>query len=357
MVNPTAPFWNRRRVLVTGHTGFKGAWLWQLLQALGSEPTGIALRPATDPNLSALIGLGHHPKSHYVDITDRETLSRAVREAAPEIMFHLAAQSLVRRSYEQPIDTFSTNVMGAIHLLEALRFTSSVRCIVVVTSDKVYQDQAQGHAYRETDVLGGHDPYSSSKACSELAVASWRLSFFKDKTPPVGIATVRSGNVVGGGDWAQDRLIPDLVRAFASREAAQIRHPNAIRAWLHVLDPLIGYLNLAERLWNEPDHFSEAWNFGPNESQARSVEAVARQAVELWGNGARWRPAAGSNPHETTVLRLDAAKSQDRLNWRPRLEFDQTLAWTMDWYRRWGAGAEASDLCNEQIERYLAKVS
>jgi CDP-glucose 4,6-dehydratase len=356
MMNPTAPFWNRRRVLVTGHTGFKGAWLWQLLDALGSEPAGIALAPATDPNLSALIGLGHHPKSHYHDITGREALARAVREAEPEIVFHLAAQSLVRRSYEQPSDTFSTNVMGTIHLLEALRFTPSVRCVVVVTSDKVYQDQAQVQAYRETDVLGGHDPYSSSKACTELAVASWRLSFFDNKTPPVGIATVRSGNVVGGGDWATDRLIPDLVRAFAGREAAQIRHPNAIRAWLHVLDPLIGYLILAERLWNEPERFSEAWNFGPNESQARSVEAVAAQAVELWGSDASWRPTVGSNPHETTVLRLDAAKAGDRLDWRPRLEFDQTLAWTIDWYRRWQAGADAADLCNEQIERYLAKV-
>jgi CDP-glucose 4,6-dehydratase len=354
MVNPTAPFWNRRRVLVTGHTGFKGAWLWQLLHALGSEPAGIALAPDTDPNLSALIGLGHHPQSHYLDITDGEALARAVGEAEPEIVFHLAAQALVRRSYEQPIDTFSTNVMGTILLLEALRFTPSVRCIVVVTSDKVYQDQAQIHAYRESDVLGGHDPYSSSKACSELAVASWRLSFFKDKTPPVGIATVRSGNVIGGGDWAPDRLIPDLVRAFTASEAAQIRHPNAIRAWLHVLDPLIGYLILAERLWNEPDRFSEAWNFGPNDSQARSVENVVRQATELWKEGASWRPAETPSPHETMVLRLNVAKARDRLEWRPRLEFDQTLAWTMDWYRRWHAGTDPAALCREQIERYLA---
>jgi CDP-glucose 4,6-dehydratase len=354
MVNPTLPFWNRRRVLVTGHTGFKGAWLWQLLQTLGAEPTGIGLSPDSDPNLAALTCLTQHPRSHFLDIRSREALSRAVREAEPEIVFHLAAQSLVRRSYEQPVDTYSTNVMGTIHLLEALRSTPSVRSIVVVTSDKVYQNQDRLLAYCETDALGGHDPYSSSKACIELAVASWRLSFFADKAPPVGVATVRAGNVVGGGDWAHDRLVPDLIRAFSSRRPAQIRHPSAVRAWIHVLEPLFGYLVLAERLWSEPDHFSEAWNFGPDESEARSVENVVRNAMELWKEGASWRPTETRNPHETMVLRLNAAKARDRLGWGPRLEFDQTLAWTMDWYRRWHEGADASSLCREQIERYLA---
>jgi CDP-glucose 4,6-dehydratase len=353
MLNPVKSFWEGRRVLVTGHTGFKGAWLWQLLQALGAEPTGIGLSPDNEPNLSALTRLTEHPRSHFLDIRNREALSRAVREAEPEIVFHLAAQSLVRRSYGQPLDTYSTNVMGTIHLLEAVRSLPSVRCLVVVTSDKVYQDQLP--AYRETDALGGHDPYSSSKACVELAVASWRLSFFRDKTPPIGIATVRAGNVIGGGDWAADRLIPDLVRAFSIRNVAQIRCPGAVRAWIHVLEPLVGYLLLAERLWDQPHQFSEAWNFGPNDRQAKSVETVASEVVRLWGEGTSWRPTVSPNPHETMVLRLDSTKARDRLDWRPRLEFDQTLAWTIDWYQRWQAGANASALCSEQIERYLAK--
>ena len=354
MVNPNPPFWNRRRVLVTGNTGFKGAWLWQLLQGLGAEPIGIGLPPDTDPSLAALIGLPNHPRSHCLDIRDRERLARTVQKAEPEVVFHLAAQSLVRRSYEQPVDTYSTNVMGTIHLLEALRSTPSVRCIVVVTSDKVYQNQEQLSAYRETDLLGGHDPYSSSKACVELAVASWRLSFFAGNIPPVGLATARAGNVVGGGDWATDRLVPDLIGAFANNRSAEIRHPNAVRAWIHVLEPLVGYLLLAERLWNEPNRFAEAWNFGPDNSQVKSVENVVHTAAGLWKEEAAWRVAETPSPHETTVLRLDAGKARDRLNWHPRLGFDDTFGWTIDWYRRWRAGAQAAELCREQIERYLA---
>ncbi len=354
MVNPTPSFWNRRRVLVTGHTGFKGAWLWQLLQALGAEPIGIGLPPDTDPSLSALIGLPNDPRSHFLDIRKHDLLARTVQEAEPEIVFHLAAESLVRRSYQQPLDTYSTNVMGTTNLLEALRSTPSVRCLVVVTSDKVYRNQDQLRAYRETDALGGHDPYSSSKACIELAVDSWRLSFFANQAPPVGVATARAGNVVGGGDWAPDRLVPDLVRAFASGRPAQIRHPHAVRAWIHVLESLAGYLALAERLWNEPDRFSEPWNFGPDDSQARSVEDVVRLATEVWKESAGWRPAETSSPHETTVLRLNAAKARDRLDWRARLDFDQTLGWALDWYQQWQTGADPSGLCRDQIQRYLA---
>jgi CDP-glucose 4,6-dehydratase len=260
----------------------------------------------------------------------------------------------VRRSYEQPVETYSTNVMGTTHLLEALRSAPSVRGIVVVTSDKVYRNENLPAAYRETDELGGHDPYSSSKACVELAVASWRLSFFTSQPQPVGVATARAGNVLGGGDWAPDRLVPDLIRAFRSSVPAQIRHPNAVRAWIHVLEPLIGYLVLAERLWDEPNLFAEAWNFGPDENQARCVEEVVRQATELWKEGASWRPAETPNPHESMVLRLNASKARDRLDWRSRLDFDETLAWTMDWYRRWHAGSDPTALCRAQIERYLA---
>lgn len=354
MLNPAKSFWKGRRVLVTGHTGFKGAWLWQLLQGLGAEPAGIGLRPDTDPSLSALIGLPNHPRSHCLDLRDRQRLARIVQEMEPEVVLHLAAQSLVRRSYEQPVETYSTNVMGTIHLLEVIRCAPSVRCAVVVTSDKVYQNLEHPAGYRETDALGGHDPYSSSKACLELAVASWRLSFFAGMPQPVGVATARAGNVVGGGDWAPDRLVPDLIRAFAKRRPAQIRHPDAVRAWIHILEPLVGYLVLAERLWNEPAQFAEAWNFGPDAIQSRSVEDVVRKATELWGQGASWRPAETPNSHETMRLRLNADKARDRLDWRPRLEFDQTLAWTMEWYRRWQAGVGPSALCHEQIERYLA---
>jgi CDP-glucose 4,6-dehydratase len=354
LVKPGAMFWRGRRVLVTGHTGFKGAWLWKLLQFLGAEPAGIALPPETDPNLSALIGVSRHRQSRHLDIRDRDALARAVQEAKPEVVFHLAAQSLVRRSYERPGDTFSTNVMGTVHVLEALRSAPSVLGIVVVTSDKVYRNEEEHPPYRESDVLGGHDPYSSSKACAEMAVASWCLSFFSRQTPKVGVATVRAGNVIGGGDWAADRLIPDLIRAFANRTPAQIRYPGAVRAWIHVLEPLVGYLILAERLCAEPESFSEAWNFGPDEVQ--SVEAVVCRIAELWGKEARWQVMAAPNPHEAMSLRLDASKAKDRLRWRPRLDFDQTLLWTIDWYRRWQSGADADSLCCEEIQRYLALV-
>jgi CDP-glucose 4,6-dehydratase len=354
LVNPATAFWKDRRVLVTGHTGFKGAWLWKLLQVLGAEPAGIALPPRADPNLSVLVGASQHPRSRYLDIRNRDALARAMQEIKPEVVFHFAAQSLVRRSYEQPVDTFSTNVMGTVHVLEALRSAPSVLAIVVATSDKVYQNHEARRAYREGDVLGGHDPYSSSKACVELAVASWRLSFFSGQTPKVGVATARAGNVIGGGDWAADRLIPDLMRAFANRTSAQIRYPGAVRAWIHVLEPLVGYLILAERLCVDPERFAEAWNFGPDEGEVQSVETVVRRAVELWGKEARWQAVAAPNPRETMELRLDAARAKDRLRWRARLDFGQALSWTIDWYRRWQSGADAGSLCCLEIERYLA---
>lgn len=354
LVNPSSAFWKGRRVLVTGHTGFKGAWLWRLLQVLGAEPVGIALPPEGDPNLSVLIGASQHPQSRYLDVRYYDALARAVQEAKPEVVFHLAAQSLVRRSYGRPVDTFSTNVMGTVHVLEALRSVPSIAGIVVVTSDKVYQNQERQVAYRESDVLGGHDPYSSSKACAELAVASWRLSFFSGQSSKAGVATARAGNVIGGGDWAADRLIPDLIRAFANGTPAQIRYPAAVRAWVHVLEPLVGYLLLAERLCEQPESFADAWNFGPDEDEARPVETVVRRAVDLWGREASWQVMAAPNPHEAMTLRLDAGKAKDRLRWRPRLDFDNALLWTIDWYMRWRSGGEAGALCCEEIERYLA---
>jgi CDP-glucose 4,6-dehydratase len=353
LVNPTRSFWAGRRVLISGHTGFKGAWLWLLLRGLGARPIGIALPPETDPNLSVLAGISRDSDSHFLDIRDGAAVARAVQDASPEIVFHLAAQSLVRRSYAHPVETFSTNLMGTIQILEALRSTPSVRSSVIATSDKVYCNRNQPGAYREIDELGGHDPYSSSKACSEFAVECWRLSFFRTQGPQIGLATVRAGNVIGGGDWSAARLVPDLVRAFANRRPADIRKPDAIRSWIHVLEPLTGYLILAERLSAEPKAFSGAWNFGPADTEVRSVKAVSDRAARIWGDGAAWRAALGSHPHETAELRVDAAKARSQLRWRPRLDFDTALSWTIDWYRQWHAGADAVALCRAQIERYL----
>jgi CDP-glucose 4,6-dehydratase len=355
LVNPARSFWDGRRVLITGHTGFKGAWLWLLLQELGARPIGIALPPETDPNLSVLTGISRHGDSYFRDIRDGAAVARVLQDANPEIVFHLAAQSLVRRSYDHPVETFSTNVMGTIQILEAIRSIPSVRSSVIATSDKVYCNGNQSGAFREIDRLGGHDPYSSSKACSEFAVECWRLSFFQGEGPQIGLATARAGNVIGGGDWSTDRLVPDLVRAFAKRRPADVRRPAAIRSWIHVLEPLAGYLILAERLFAEPTAFSEAWNFGPADSEVRSVEAVSNRAAKIWADGAAWRAALGSHPHETAELRVDATKARSRLCWGSRLDFDTALSWTIDWYRQWHAGVDAVTLCRAQIERYLGR--
>lgn len=351
LVNPAPSFWNGRRVLITGHTGFKGAWLWLLLRSLGAHCTGLALPPITDPSLATLTGIEGDRASHMIDIRDAAAVLRIVEAASPEIVLHLAAQPLVRRSYQEPVETYATNVMGTIHVLEAVRRTPSVRCVVAVTSDKVYLNRNRPQPYREEDALGGHDPYSSSKACSEFAVESWRLSFLSTQ---IGLATVRAGNVVGGGDWAADRLVPDLVRAFAGDRAANIRRPAAVRSWIHVLEALAGYLVLAERLHAAPASYSEAWNFGPEDKEIRKVEEVATKAAALWGGDASWQAEPGRHPHEAAELRLDAAKARNRLAWRARQDFDATLRWTVDWYRKWYGGADATALCRAQIEDYLA---
>jgi CDP-glucose 4,6-dehydratase len=313
----------------------------------------LALRPDTVPSLSELVAITEEGDSHHIDVRDQDATLRVVRDAEPEIVFHLAAQPLVRPSYERPVDTFATNVLGTIHVLNALRSTTTIRAIVVVTSDKVYRNDGLFRGYRETDVLGGHDPYSSSKACTELAVESWRLSFFNRMEDPVGVATARAGNVIGGGDWAADRLIPDLIRAFAHGKPAQIRRPEAVRSWIHVLDPLVGYLLLAERLTAAPADFSKAWNFGPSESGIRTVESVACRSAILWGGQAKWEASSDVLLHEAPELRLDATKATEWLRWRPRLEFDHALEWTIDWYRRWHSGEKPAMLCAEQIGRYL----
>lgn len=344
-------FWAGRRVLVTGHTGFKGAWLALWLERLGSHVAGLALAPQSRPSLYEDAGLDAGIDSHLVDLRDAAGVRGAVEATRPEIVFHLAAQSLVRRSYREPVETFATNVMGTVHLLDALRDCESVRAVVVVTTDKCYENREWVWGYREDDALGGHDPYAASKAAAEIAVAAYRRSFLAERA--VALATARAGNVIGGGDWSEDRLVPDMVQAFAAGRPVEIRNPRAIRPWQHVLDPLAGYLLLAQRLYVEGPAHAEAWNFGPGEHSSKPVGEVVERFAAAWGDGAQWQAIEAHGPHESTWLELDASKARRRLCWRPQLDLDSALEWTARWYR---AHAErprsARALCLADIARY-----
>lgn len=352
--NPSASFWHDKRVLVTGHTGFKGAWLTFWLDHLGAIPGGIALAPDTDPNLAGLTGVERRFPSFRVDIRDATATGRAIAEFSPQVIFHLAAQSLVRSSYERPVETFETNVMGTIHVLEAARRTSSVRAVVVVTSDKCYENREWLWPYREHEALGGHDPYSASKACAEIAAAAWRRSFLsgRGRDTTFALASARAGNVIGGGDWALDRLIPDCVRAFSRGDAAVIRNPQSTRPWQHVLEPLSGYLLLAERLWQDGAEVSDAWNFGPGAEDTRPVSWVVDRLAAKWGDGVDWTSEQGEHPHEASLLAVDASKARARLGWVPRLRLEEAIDWTAEWYKRQQRGGAADHLVSEQIRRY-----
>lgn len=349
LVSPSARFWQGKRVLVTGHTGFKGTWLSLWLRALGAEVVGLSL-PATEPSLFRTAGIDGLVKSHYGDIRELRAVSDIFDKERPEIVLHLAAQSLVRASYRDPIETFATNIMGTAHVLAGARAAGSVRAVVVVTTDKCYENRDWLWAYRETDRLGGRDPYSASKACAELVTSAWRSSFQSDD---MAIASARAGNVIGGGDWAEDRLIPDCIRAISKGQVIVIRNPGATRPWQHVLDPLCGYLTLAERMVAKPEQFSEAWNFGPVEEDARPVEWIADRIVTGWGDGAAWKhvPQAGA-VHEATFLKVDASKARQRLAWRQRLRLEEGLDWTIAWYRAFREGASARALTEDQIARF-----
>jgi CDP-glucose 4,6-dehydratase len=346
-------FWRGKRVLVTGHTGFKGAWLGTWLERLGAEIFGLSLPPESERSLCRLIGLEERIAFRHADIRDAMMVQESVAGFAPEIVLHLAAQSLVRRSYQDPSGTFATNVMGTVNLLEAVRATPSVRAVLIVTSDKCYENREWLWPYRETDPLGGADPYTASKAGAELAAQAWRHSFF-GAGQPVAVATARAGNVIGGGDWAEDRLIPDCIAALAAGRPIEIRNPHATRPWQHVLDPLAGYLTLAERLHEEGQAFARAWNFGPATDDIRPVGALADAVVARWGEGARWRATGGEGPHEAGLLAVDASLARARLGWAPRLALDAALDWTVDWYRRQNAGESAASLVAEQIAAYEA---
>ena len=350
--------WQGRRVLITGHTGFKGAWLSLWLAKLGAEVTGLALAPQTEPSLfvaaGVASGLGSGLRSIVGDIRDPTVVHDAFREAQPEVVFHMAAQALVRPSYADPIGTYATNVMGTAHVLDAVRRCPSVRAVVIVTSDKCYENREWHWPYRETDTLGGYDPYSNSKACAELVTASFRSAFFhpdKFAEHGVAIATARAGNVIGGGDWSLDRLLPDAVRAFSSGASLEIRNPHAIRPWQHVLEPLRGYMVLAEALLGYGTKFTGAWNFGPQEDAVQPVTGVVNAAARAWP-GSKWRVSPGPHPHEAGILRLDCSKARAELGWSGALRFEEAVDLASSWYRRFYAGEDARFISLEQIAHY-----
>ena len=353
MVSPRARPWQGRRVLITGHTGFKGSWLSIWLEALGAKVIGLSL-PPTEPSLYRQSGLDQLIESQYSDIGEYQLTQWLVAKAAPEVVFHLAAQPLVGPSYQDPIGTYRTNVMGTVHLLEACRAVSSVRAVLVITSDKCYENREWVWPYREADPVGGHDPYSSSKACAELAVASWRRSFFSVDRRLL-FASARSGNVIGGGDYGQNRLIPDCIRAVDAGNAVALRNPAAIRPWQHVLDALGGYLVLAERLLSGDDTACNAWNFGPNAYDMRPVSEVVAAFAKSWEGGLDWRADPDPHPHEAGLLMLDSSKARQQLGWHPRLGFRDAVDWTTAWYARQRAGETALALCHEQIGLYESR--
>lgn len=355
-----ADFWKSKSVLITGHTGFKGAWLSLWLDSVGAKVSGYATAPPTNPNLFENASVSDCIKSTIADIRDSAPLDKAFKSNQPEIVFHLAAQALVRPSYANPVETYSTNVMGTVNLLESVRKCESVKAVVIVTSDKCYENRQWVWGYRENDPLGGHDPYSSSKACAELVTASYRSSFFNGKdSQPVGasIASARAGNVIGGGDWATDRLIPDLIRSVIDNRPPVIRNPLAIRPWQHVLEPLSGYITLAESLCDRPNCTSHAWNFGPEEANVRSVNDVCDGMASRFKDAPHWQQDTSGNPHEAHLLKLDSSKARRELGWNPLLTFDETLDWITQWYRGYIAGKDGRDLTMNDIGRYQQRLT
>lgn len=349
-------FWKGKRVLITGHTGFKGGWLSLWLQSWGARVSGYALKAPTNPNFFSICRVADGTTSVDGDVRDYDRLSAVVSEERPEILLHMAAQSLVRYSYDHPIESYTTNVIGTAHVLEAVRRSGGVRVVINVTSDKCYDNREWAWGYRESDPMGGYDPYSSSKGCSELVTAAYRQSYFNHQTNGergVAVASVRAGNVIGGGDWASDRLVPDILRAITQGEVATIRNPAAIRPWQHVLEPLSGYLLLAQRLWEEGPSYAEGWNFGPGDDGARPVSWIADYLTRRWGEGARWSADGDLHPHEANHLKLDCSKARSRLGWRPRWSLEKSLDAIIDWHRACNAGKNMRELSLQQLQQYL----
>lgn len=348
-------FWEGKHVLVTGHTGFKGSWLSLWLQSMGAKVVGYALSPSTNPSLFETAKVGMGMTNIIGDIRDLDYLYRVFTEYKPEIVFHMAAQPLVRYSYAEPVETYSTNVMGTVNLLESVRKTASVKALVNVTSDKCYENREWAWGYRENEAMGGYDPYSSSKGCSELVTAAYRNSYFnpeKYSKHGMALATARAGNVIGGGDWAEDRLIPDMMRAITQGHPVSIRNPHSIRPWQHVLEPLSGYLLLAQKLYEEGAGFAEGWNFGPNDTDAKPVQWIVENLTRLWGDGANWAIDGAEHPHEAHYLKLDCSKAKSHLNWTPRWTLEQTIELICIWHKAFQAGADMQALCLHQIKQY-----
>lgn len=353
-------FWIGKKVFVTGHTGFKGSWLSLWLQQLGAQVSGYALHPPTNPCLFEVAEVSRGMTSIIGDIRDFTLLSSAMRRVAPDIVIHMAAQPLVRRSYLEPVETYSTNVMGTVHLLEAVRKVPTVRAVVNVTSDKCYEDKEWVWGYRENDSMGGYDPYSSSKGCCELVTAAYRNSFFnlsKYSEHQVALATARAGNVIGGGDWAEDRLIPDILRALQNGQIGNIRNPHSTRPWQHVLEPLSGYLHLAEKLYTDGANFADAFNFGPPDDDAKSVQWIVEHLLQQWGEGVAWQMDCVAQPHESNHLRLDCSKARQFLDWGPRWTLEQALETIIFWHKAYERSDDMREISLNQIVAFQEELT
>lgn len=345
-------FWRDKRVFLTGHTGFKGSWLSLWLQSMGAQVCGFALNPPTSPDLFTEARVAAGMQSVIGDIRDPAGIAETMAAFQPEIVIHMAAQPLVRLSYAEPVETYATNVMGTVHVLEAVRRAGSVRAVVSVTTDKCYENNEWVWGYRETEPMGGHDPYSNSKGCAELVTSAYRRSFLAAEG--IALASARAGNVIGGGDWALDRLVPDILRAFERKQPVVIRNPHATRPWQHVLEPLSGYLVLAEKLYTEGQAFAEGWNFGPEDGDAKPVQWIVEHMVGRWGNGAAWQRDGDSHPHEAHYLKLDCSKAKARLGWYPRWTLPQALERIVIWHQAWLDREDMRARCIEQIQHYHA---
>jgi CDP-glucose 4,6-dehydratase len=350
-MNPLAAFFSGKKILITGHTGFKGSWISEILLGMGSEVAGYSLEPDTTPNLFTALGLGKRMKSHIGDIRDYGKLLGVFRKEMPEIVIHMAAQPLVRASYDEPRYTFDTNLMGTVNVLEAVREAGGVKAALMVTTDKVYENKETLRPYKEEDELGGFDPYSASKACAEMAIRSYRRSFF-DQAQETFVASARAGNVLGGGDWSRDRIVPDMVRSiFGGSGKITLRNPGAVRPWQHVLDPLHGYLLLAKGLYEGKKVLPGAWNFAPDENSI-SVEDLVRRSIGKLGKGS-YEVNPGQGKHEAGLLMLDASKARDKLGWKPKLGIEESLDWTLEWYESFYKGGDAGKITKAQIARYM----